>query len=353
MNTRAAVQFEVNGPLEVVEVLLPEPSEDQVIVKLFSGGVCHSQLHQMHNPNSPRPLVLGHEGTGVVKKVGNNVDHVKEGDNVIVTWVRRNAFASSSLPMRGSTGITYNETPLNGGVYTLAEDVIVGSEYVVPISNEYPTDVSCIIGCAVLTGAGAVLYTANVRPGNSVAVFGVGGVGLCAIQTAAILEAYPIIAVDLSDEKLDLAKKFGATHGINASKDDPVKAIQEMTNGGVDYAFDAFGVKVTNEQILPATKPGGSGAYNQGGVAVLIGLPNTEDPMSLFPRNFVVGQRQYRGSLGASYPEVDFPMFLRWFNEGKFPLDQLITRRYKLDDVNEAYRALHDGEILGRAIIEY
>ncbi|MBG94687.1 MAG: alcohol dehydrogenase [Chloroflexi bacterium] len=351
MKTNVALQLANQGKLEICEVELPAPQDGQVVVKLFSSGVCHSQLHQMHNANLPRPMALGHEATGVVVQVGKSVNHVKEGDHVIVTWVRRTPVRG--MPVNAPSGATYKGETVHGAVYTLAEDVLVDANYVVPILNEYPTDVTCIIGCAVLTGAGAVLYTAKVQPGQSVAVYGVGGVGLCTIQTAAIVNAYPIIAVDLSDDKLAMAKEFGATHTVNASNTDPIKAIHEITGGGADFAFDAIGVRITNEQILPSTRAGGSGASNQGGVAVLIGLPNTDESMAIPPRQFVGGQRQYRGSLGATYPDTDFPMFLRWFKEGKFPLDKLVTQRYPLSQVNEAYTALQNGDILGRAIIEY
>ena len=168
---------------------------------------------------------------------------------------------------------------------------------------------------------------------------------------ASLLEAYPIIAVDIKDEKLEFAKDFGATHTINASNNDPIKEIIEISKGGVDYAFDAIRLKLTNEQILPSTRGGGPGADNHGGVAILIGMPGTE--MTVDPGMFMFHQRQYRGSLGATYPEKDFPMFLKWYQEGKFPLEQLVTRRYKLDDINKACDDLVSGEILGRAIIEY
>ena len=349
MKTRAAIQIAPGDQLLVDELEVPEPRADQVIVKLYSSGVCHSQLHQMENDGLPRPLVLGHEGTGIVAQVGRDVTHLREGDHAIVTWVPR-------TPVRGRpavqpSGITYHEEPVHGSTYTWGEDVLISGDYVVPIPKDVPTDISCIVGCAVLTGAGAVLNTAKVRPGESVAVYGVGGVGLCAVRMAAILEAYPIIAVDLTDEKLQLAQEFGATHMVNASKGDPVEAIQEITNGGVDYAFDAIGLKITNEQILPSTIGGGPGADNHGGMAVLIGLPGWD--ITIDSRLFVTHQRQYRGSLGATYPDKDFDMFLRWYQEGKFPLDKLVTRRYKLDDINEACDALKAGEIAGRAIIEY
>ena len=184
-------------------------------------------------------------------------------------------------------------------------------------------------------------------------MFGVGGVGLSALRMAAILQAYPIIAVDLRDDKLQFARRFGATHAVNAGQVDPVEAIKDLTGGGVDYAFDAIGVRATTEQILDATRPGWSGAHNHGGMAVLIGIPPAE--MTLDPRKFMFYQRRrrYRGSHGASVPERDFPMYLRLHAEGRFPLDELVTDRYRLDQINEACAALRAGDIMGRAIIEY
>jgi Zn-dependent alcohol dehydrogenase len=350
MQTIAAIQTEAGAPLLVDELELSDPGPDQVIVRLFSSGVCHSQLHQMGNPALKRPLLLGHEGTGVVAAAGEDVTHLKEGDKCIVTWVPR-------TPVRGRpnwkpTGAKFRGETAYGHVYTWSRDVLTSGELVVPIPDEHPNDLSCIVGCAVLTGAGAVLHTAKVRPGDSVAVFGAGGVGLSAIRAAAILEAYPIIAVDLAEDKLQFAKEFGATHTVNASGNiDPIAIIHELTDGGVDFAFDAIGVRQTCEQILGATRGGGMGADNLGGTAVLIGVPPAE--MTLDPGLFMYEQRQYRGSLGATYPDRDFPMYLRWHKEGKFPLEQLITRRYTLEQINEACDDLHTGKILGRAIIEY
>jgi Zn-dependent alcohol dehydrogenase len=348
MKTLAAIQTAHEQRLVVDELEIPDPRPDQVIVKLFSSGICHSQLHQMHGPNEPRPMVLGHEGTGVVTHVGSGVTHVQEGDHAIVTWVPRTPARTRTAPV--PSGVTYREEVVRGDPFTWSQDVLTSGELVVPISKDDPTDVSCIVGCAVLTGAGAVLNTARVRPADSVAVYGLGGVGLSAIRMAAILEAYPIIAVDLKDDKLEFAKQFGATHTINASQEDPVEAIKEMTGGGVDFAFDAIGLRITNEQILPSTRAGGPGADNHGGMAVLIGIPGKE--MTINPGLFFA-QRIFRGSWGATYPEREFPMYLRWHREGKFPLDKLVTRRYKLEQINEACDALESGEILGRAILEF
>ena len=350
MKSRAALQTGHDSRLIVDEIEIPDPRPDQVIVKLHSTGVCHSQLHQMHDPDLLRPMALGHEAAGVVSRVGRTVAHLKEGDPAIVTWVPRTPRRGRYAP--GPSGVTYREEILQQRlVYTWAEDALVDADYVVPISKDDPKDVSCIVGCAVLTGAGAVMNTARVRPGDSVAVFGVGGVGLSAVRMAAILEAHPIIAVDLHHEKLEFAREFGATDVVNASVVDAVEAVVDISGGGVDYAFDSIGVRATNEQILPSTRGGGAGADNHGGMAVLIGIPGPE--MTLDPRMFVSHQRQFRGSLGATYPDRDFALFLRWHREGKFPLDRLVTRRYSLDQINEACDALEAGEVLGRAIVEF
>ncbi|MCX8278127.1 MAG: zinc-binding dehydrogenase [Dehalococcoidia bacterium] len=349
MKSRAAIHVGHGKELVVDEINIPDPQPDQVIVKLYSSGVCASQLHQMHNPDTPTPGLLGHEGFGIVTQIGSDITHLKVGDAAIVTWVPREPVPGRWLAP--SAGVTWNETPLEGSTFTWCEDAIVWGGYAVKVDNDAPKDLSSIVGCAILTGAGAVTHTAKVRPGESVAVFGVGGVGLSAIQMAAVVNAYPIIAVDIDDEKLKFAKKFGATHTVNSAKVDPIATVIEMTNGGVDYAFDAVGLRITNEQILPVTRSGGSGADNIGGMAVMIGMPGPE--MTLWPGHFMFHQRQYRGSLGATYPDKDFNMYLRLYKEGKFPLDKLVTKRYKLDDINEACDDLQSGKILGRAILEF
>lgn len=351
MKSVAAIDTGHGKPLTVDEIEIPDPEPDQVLVKLISSGVCHSQLHQMHNPQLPRPMVLGHEGTGIVSKVGKRVTHVEEGDHVIVTWVPRTPIKGRPAPRK--SGVTYREEEVNGLIYTWGQDVLATDELVVRIPKDAPTDISCIVGCAVLTGAGAVLHTAKVRPEDSVAVFGVGGVGISAIQMASILGAYPIIAVDLDDGKLEFAKTMGATHTANASREDPVQGVIDLSNGGVDYAFDAIGVQATMEQILPVTRGGGPGAENHGGLAVLIGMPAPDSKLNVWPGHFMFHQRRYRGSLGATLPDRDFPMYLRLYREGKLKLDEMVTRRYKLEDINQACDDLDSGQITGRSIIAY
>lgn len=228
--------------------------------------------------------------------------------------------------------------------------MVTFADKVVPMSPSDPTDISCLIGCAVLTGAGAVLHTAKVGSGQSVAVFGAGGVGLSAIGAATITGAEPIIAVDLDDRKLQFAREFGATHGINSSDSDAVDAIREISGGGVDYAMDAVGAPTTAVQILDAVKQGGPRADNQGGMAVLLGIPVADVSVDL--NAILLYQRHYCGSLGATEPDTDFPLFLEWVRDGRFPLGKLVTNRYPLEQVDEARIALEEGQILGRAIIE-
>ncbi len=351
MKTLSAIQLEHKGRLLIDEIDIADPEKNQVQVKLISSGVCHSQLHQMNDPSLERPFVLGHEATGIVIKVGPDSTYVKEGDHVIVTWVPRSPIQGRYLP--NLTGVSYMENPVTSRItFTWAETIMCEDEYVVKISEEQASDESCIVGCAVLTGAGAVKNTAKVSEGDVVAVFGVGGVGLCAVAMASILKASTIIAIDLDDSKLDFAKQFGATHIVNAKEKSPIEEIIDISKGGVDFAFDAIGKQITMEQILLATKAGGSGAENHGGMSVLIGIPEV-DQISLDPKLFLFNQKTYRGSLGATYPEKDFPYFLDLYNQGKFPLDKMISESFSLTEINDACEKLESGLITGRSIIKY
>ena len=214
-----------------------------------------------------------------------------------------------------------------------------------------------------MTGAGAVINTANVQKGESVAIFGVGGVGLSAVTGAKVRGANPIIAIDLDNEKLEFAKRFGATHGFNAGRVNVIEEIRKLTTNtnetnigglpvaGVDYAFDCIGHKVTMEQIVPAVRPGNFGA-RQGGTAVLVGIPQTNVEL---PAGHMVGtEKQFRGSIGGSCcPDRDFPLFLDWHSSGLMDLDALVTKRYMIEEINEATTALEEGKISGRAILEF
>jgi Zn-dependent alcohol dehydrogenase len=359
MKTPAAIFVEAGNPLVVDDIDLPDPGPTQVAVRHFATGVCHSQLHELHRPDPNLPLVLGHESTGVVNGVGRDVSHVREGDHVMVTWVQRNATRATSRPTPAN--VTYKGqqvhfgAPAFTGTFTWSRDTVADQQMVVPLDKDVATDVTSIIGCAVMTGAGAALNAAQVRPGNSVVIIGAGGVGLSVIQACANLSANPIIVVDLVDEKLDFAKKFGATIGINARMEDPVARVRELMGGeltsGVDFAFDAIGIGQTMEQILHmarARQPG----ERDGGVAVLVGVPHGQTPT--LPMHMLFGGKIYRGAPGGcSTPDRDFPLLVRWFKEGKMPLEEMVTRRYTLEQINEACDALARGEIAGRAIVTF
>src|SRR6516225_7544166 len=220
MKTPAAIFVESGKPMLVDDIDLPDPGPTQVLVRHFATGVCHSQLHELNRPNPTLPLVLGHESTGVVSAAGKDVSHVKEGDHVMVTWVQRNATRTTPRPTPAH--VTFNGQQINfgapafTGTFTWSRDTVADQQMVVPLDKDVPTDVTSIVGCAVMTGAGAALNAAQVRPGNSVVIIGAGGVGLSVIQACANLSADPVIVVDLTEEKLDFAKKFGGTIGINA-----------------------------------------------------------------------------------------------------------------------------------------
>ena len=359
---RVVILPEDTAKLRIEEVQLPDPGPYQVVVKQYASGICHSQLHNMHAPRQGL-TVLGHESTGVVLAAGKEVDHVREGDRVMVTWVPRNEEVAQRKAEGAVITLADGSTAASRNVFTWGDHTIADEQYVVPMPDDVPTDVTAIVGCAVMTGAGAVYHTAGVKEGDSVAIFGVGGVGLSAVVAAKVIGADPIIAVDLDDEKLEFAKHHGATIGVNASNGDAVDQIRAltMTEGefdmlgrplsGVDYAFDCIGHKVTMEQIVPAARPGAFGR-SSGGVAVLVGVPLTS--VELDARDILVNEKKFIGSIGGSCrPDRDFPMFLRWYKEGDLDLEALVTQRYELDQINEACDALTQGQIAGRSIMEF
>jgi len=359
MKTRAAVYVEHAQPLVIDEVELPELGPMDVYVKHFAAGVCHSQLHQIHNPRQNKPVVLGHEATGVIAGVGKEVTYVKEGDKVMVAWIARDQ--EGARPRQPSFTYKGQEAQSGGGnTSAWAETGCVHEQFVVKLEEGVDVEATSIIGCAVMTGAGAAINTAGVRAGDSVVIFGVGGVGLSTVAACHNAGCYPVIVVDLSDDKLEFARQFGATHFVNATKvepappgpfgpQDPVVAkIRELTGGqGVDYSFDAIGAQKTLEQFWQPTRNGT--AWRKGGTAVLIGVPTGPIPFS-----FGIRGRYVTGDIGGTcVPARDFPMFIRWFKQGTFPLDKLVSRRYKLEQINEALADLEHGEIAGRAIVVY
>ena len=359
---RVVVLPQQPGPLEIMHLDLPNPGPHQVVVKQYASGVCHSQLHQMHNPRA-NAVVLGHESTGIVLDVGSAVEHVAVDDMVMVTWVPRNASGTDRAPLPALLTLPDGNVARSQNVFTWADTTIADEQYVVKVTNDTKRDVTAIIGCAVMTGAGAVENTAGVKAGESVVIFGVGGVGLSAVVAAKAVGANPIIAVDLDDQKLAFAQQFGATHTINAGQGDPIAKIKALTTNaskrnfmglsvsGADYAFDCIGLKKTMEQIVPAVRDGVFGAET-GGTAVLVGVPQTTVELNAI--DMLINEKKFIGSIGGSCsPDRDFPKYLDWYARGKLDLDAMVTERFTLDQINDATHALETGKISGRAILVF
>ena len=363
MRSRAAIFIEPGQPLVVDEVEYGDPGPGEVLVRNFASGICHSQLHQMHGPRAvPGPLMLGHEATSEVVSVGDGVTHVDVGDKVFLTWIPRDASTGDGQapPLTGE--IHWRGQNIARGIYTWSDHTLAREQYVVKVPGDVDNYVTCIIGCAVMTGAGAVLNTADVQRGDSAAVIGVGGVGLSAIAALAVRGADPIIAVDLDDAKLEMAKQFGATIGVNAAENDAISKIGELTGpgttnwfnqptSGLDFAFDCIGKEITMHQIAEAVRPGDI-TNARGGTAVLVGVPDGEASLNVL--DVLRGEKRFIGSYGGSCrPDRDFPIFIRWHKEGILDLDTLVTERVKLDEINAATDRLRRGEIAGRSIIEF
>ncbi len=357
----AVVPQEMGQPLRIESVELPDPGPTEVLVRQFASGVCHSQLHEIHTPRAS-DVVLGHESTGEVMAVGSEVGHVAPGDRVFVTWLPRSTQPPDRRPAMAQVTQDDGALATSLGVFTWADHTIADEMFIVPMPDDAPTDVTSIIGCAVMTGAGAVMNTAGVTAGSSVAVFGVGGVGLSALAAAKALGADPVIAVDLSVEKLDFAKRHGATIGVNASECDPVARIHELTPrdgldlmgapcSGVDFAFDCIGAEATIAQVAPSLRKK-RWAADERAVAVLVGIPVAVPTIDI--GDLLMHEKHLTGSIGGtSHPERDFPIYMDWYRRGDLDLDSLVTQRFALDEINEAVDALENGQIAGRSILVF
>jgi Zn-dependent alcohol dehydrogenase len=359
---RAVVLPGKPGPLRVEEVELPDPGPHQVVVRQSASGICHTQLHQMEAPRM-MPTLLGHESTGIVMARGSEVPHVREGDRVVVTWLPRSPESASRPSAPTLLPLPDGTQAIALDVFTWADYTIADEQFVVKVEEDAAPGTSAVIGCAVMTGAGAVLHTAGVGRGESVAIFGVGGVGLCAVAAARAVGADPIIAVDLDHAKLELARRFGATHGVDASKGNPVPEIHALTTRkdaytvlrqpvcGVDYAFDCVGLAETGRQALGAVRAGSFGA-EPGGTAVLVAATSMQAEMNAV--DMLLSEKRLTGTLGGSCrPERDFPTFFDWHRRGVLDLDALVTERYAIEEINDATDALAAGRIRGRAILEF
>jgi S-(hydroxymethyl)glutathione dehydrogenase/alcohol dehydrogenase len=355
---KAAVMRQTADPLPqiaVEEVEVDAPRAHEVLVRTIASGVCHSDLHYLKGDSvMPMPAVLGHEAAGIIEVVGEQVTYVRAGDHVITclsTFCGFCEYCLSGQPFRCANRPALGRGPgakprlswegqsvsQHGGLGGFAEKMLVHENSVVKIREDMPLDRAALIGCGVTTGMGAVFNTARVEPGATVAVYGAGGIGLSAIQAARIAGARQIIAVDVFENKLATAKEFGATHVVDASSRDPVQALRDMTDGGVDYSFEAIGLKQTVKQCFESIRVGGT--------ATVIGLMPLGQEVELDGRLFFRGK--FQGSMmGSNRFRIDMPKYIDFYLQGRLRLDEMITRRGSLDDLPEAFRAMEAGEVV-------
>jgi S-(hydroxymethyl)glutathione dehydrogenase/alcohol dehydrogenase len=355
---KAAICHEFDQPVRVEEVTLDRPGRDEVRVRIAACGVCHSDLSVIRGIlRSKLPCVLGHEGAGVVEEIGEGVMGLRPGDKVVLSWVTscsrcfycrigepqlcelgERINKSNRMP-DGSTRVHQGKQDLwvFSAVGALAEEAVVPASAAVKLPPDAPLDKCALLGCAVLTGVGAVFNTARVTPGSSVAVFGAGGVGLNAIQGAAIAGAERIIAIDTQPAKLELAKRFGATDVVDATKADPVDAVRALTDGrGADYAFEAIGRPKTVEQAWSSLR--------KAGTCVAIGIGSIKESISVNALMLPMLEKRLLGCwYGSANVHVEVPKLLALYRRGKLKLDELVTRTYPLSAVNEAFADLSSG----------
>jgi S-(hydroxymethyl)glutathione dehydrogenase/alcohol dehydrogenase len=342
----------------VEEIRLADPGPGEVEVELAASGVCHSDYsHWSRDTWTQLPLVLGHEGAGVVKRTGPNVSRVKPGDRVVIAFGVRCgecAFcargepylctpAESPAPRMFKDDLTLNQFAYVG---SFAERTVVSEKNCVKVRDDAPLDAASLVACGVATGTGAVWNTAEVEPGANVVVIGTGGVGLNVVQGARLAGAARVIAVDLLDNKLELAREFGATHLINGGREDVVAAVQKLTGGhGADYAFEVIGTAQTIKQAFDVVR--------KGGTAVVVGVAREEEEVTFSAPALMRSGKRILGSVyGSTRPNVDFPKIIDLYMEGRLKLNELISRRFELGEINEAFRALHAGEV-ARGVIEF
>jgi len=360
---KAAVLNEVGKPLKIEDLKLDEPQANEVLVKLQAVGVCHSDLHFMKGEMPQAlPFVPGHEGAGVVEKVGPGVTTLQPGDHVITmvtfscgkchycyngqpTWCVEN------LPIQMMGSLPYGGIRLHKGdvaVHHLfglacyAEKMVVHERSAVKIRKDAPMEVACLLGCGTSTGIGTVINTAKIKAGQSVAIFGCGGVGLSAVMGAKLAGA-KVIAIDALDNKLEMAKQLGADYTINAKKDDPQVKIMEILGGGADVAAEFIG---SPEVMMKAF-----GSIRARGVFVVAGMAPITAMLNIAPFEFFLGKTITGSVQGDVVPQIDIPRWLDLYMAGKLPIDKLISKKYSLDQINEAFQDLQSGKLI-RGVIK-
>lgn len=364
---KAAVLYEAGQPLKVEEVELDEPQENEILIKLEAVGVCHTDLSFMKGEMPcPVPIVVGHEGCGIVDKVGPGVTSVQPGDKVITmvsfscgkcrycaegrpTMCVENLMIMmmAELPFFKGKRIRKGDQQIAQlfGLGSFAEYCVVHERAAIKVRPDAPSDVVCLMGCGITTGIGSAVNTGKVRPGDSVVVYGVGGVGLAALMGAKLAGAGNIIAVARSANKLEMARELGADHVINPNEvEDPVAKVKELTGGlGADVAIEAAGVAGVMQQAFAS--------IHNGGICVIAGMAPMTDTVTFMPFEFLLGKTIKGTVQGDIIASVEVPKYVDMFMAGKLPIDKLITRTFSLDQVNEAFEALENKQVL-RSVIK-
>ncbi|MEM7132517.1 MAG: Zn-dependent alcohol dehydrogenase [Chloroflexota bacterium] len=358
MRTQTAVVYEHHKPVVVEELTLEPPQSGEVLLRMAAAGVCHSDLSIVtgtiyYDP----PVALGHEGAGVVESVGPDVTYVQPGDYVLLSFstscgecpLCEMGYVVLCTGIKARPGYLLDDTcrlhndagepiPQMSRIGTMSQYAVVSERSLVKIEKHYPLDKAVLVGCGVTTGVGASMNTAEVQPGDKVAVIGTGGVGLNAVQGAAIAGASQIIAVDLEDRKLEFASSFGATDAVNPNDGDPVEAVLALTGGvGVDYAIEVIGNVKTIEQAY--------GMVRRRGTVVIVGMDSNDKQIQTPAQDIVRTEKRMVGSYyGSCNPREDMPKLLKLYDEGKLKLDELITQTYRLDQINQAFEHLEAGQ---------
>jgi len=360
--TKAAVLYNFGEALKIESLNMRDPQPDEVVVKLAASGVCHSDLSvQQAKLPFPPPVVLGHEGAGVVEEVGKDVRHLHPGDHVVLSWVENCGRCHYCIAGHAHLCDAMMQSMMSGGemifekdgthiarmagVASFSERTIVRGNAAIKIGADVPLDRACLVGCGVMTGVGAVVNTAKVQPGDTVAVYGCGGVGLNVIQGAALSGASRIIAVDLSPAKLELAKTFGATDVVDGGDGNAPDQVRHLTDGlGVDFAFEVIGVPAVIQQAYLSLK--------RGGKCVVVGVPPMGTMVEIPGQMISLEEKSVIGSLyGSANMKRDMPRLIDLYQRKKLKLDELVSKRIKLEDVNTAFADMEKGAVARSVIV--
>ena len=361
----AAHPYAVSRPLAIEEVELAPPGSGEVLIKIAAAGLCHSDLSVINGDRPrPMPMALGHEAAGIVEELGAGVADLRVGDHVVVVFVPScghcapcaegrpalcepgAAANGAGTLLSGARRLTLGGSALNHhlGCSVFAEYATVSRHSVVRIDPAVPLDEAALFGCAVLTGVGAVVNTAQMRVGASAAVIGLGGVGLAALIGAQAAGARQIVAVDLADDKLQQARALGATHTVNAGSANAVEQIRELSAGGVEFAFEFAGSIRALDLAYRITR--------RGGTTVTAGLPPSTATLALPAVSLVAEERTLKGSyIGTCVPSRDIPRYMALYTQGRLPVDKLLTGRLKLDDINHGFDLLHEGKAIRQVVV--